>query len=66
MPKFIPRYSQKLSSSFWEAIHSLPDDQEKEMFFAGVLLQNMEESVLKALNEYIREQEAQKERILWG
>ena len=53
--KFKEKYSGGLSKRFWKVVNSLPEKEKQEMYFAGVLLQNMEELVLKILNEYIDE-----------
>jgi hypothetical protein len=42
-------YSGSLSTDFWARVNVLPELEKRELYFAGVLLQNMEESVLKAL-----------------
>ena len=53
--KFKKQYSSDKSKRFWKIINSLPEAEQQEMYFAGVLLQNMEELILKILNEYIED-----------
>ena len=55
--KFEDQYAGKLSERFWEVISDLPEPKRSEMYFAGVLLQNMEDSVLYMLNIYIEEKQ---------
>lgn len=40
------RYSGPKSATFWARVNALPDDRRGELYSCGVLLQNMEESVL--------------------
>ncbi len=53
--KFKPQYSGERSKRFWKIVNSLPEAEKQEMYFAGCLIQNMEELILKILNEYITE-----------
>ena len=51
MKKFKPRYCGDKSDKFWDTINSLPKCKQSEMYSLGVALQNLEEQVLKRLNE---------------
>lgn len=51
--KFKTQYSGNISKKFWKVVNSLPEKEQQEMYFAGVLLQDMEGKILKILNEYI-------------
>ena len=53
--KFKGQYAGKRSERFWRVINELPGVKHNELYFAGVLLQNMEDSVLYMLNLYIEE-----------
>lgn len=43
-------YSQEGSKEFWRRVNALPDPDRGEVYAAGVLLQNMEETVLTWLH----------------
>lgn len=47
-------YSGNLSREFWERVNRLDQPHRAEMYSCGVLLQNMEETVLRWL-EYAEE-----------
>lgn len=47
------QYSGERSAKFWELVNSLPDAENKEMYFAGVLLQEMEAKILSMLEHYV-------------
>jgi hypothetical protein len=47
--KLEPHYSGDLSKKFWELVNSLPDQEQGEMYLAGVLLQDMERKILGLL-----------------
>jgi endonuclease III-like uncharacterized protein len=49
------RYSGKNSEQFWKKINNLPESKKDEIYLAAVILQNTEDSVLKALNNAIQE-----------
>lgn len=51
MKKFKPRYCGYKSNRFWDTINSLKNCKQSEMYSLGVALQNLEEQVLKRLNE---------------
>lgn len=51
--KFKSRYSGPKSKEFWEFINNLPDAQQDKFYSLGVVLQNLEASVLKELDDYI-------------
>jgi len=55
MKKLKCKYSGDESVEFWNRVNSLPDAEQQEMYLAGVLLQDMEEKILKILNEYLEE-----------
>lgn len=44
-----PAYSGPKSQRFWHIVAKLPKSRRGELYFAGVLLQNMEETVLRVL-----------------
>jgi hypothetical protein len=46
-----PRYSGRGSRSFWRRVGSLPDEERFKLYACGVLLQNLERSVLTWLAE---------------
>jgi len=59
--KLKPKYSGKLSHKFWDLVNSLPEGGPQEsVYFAGVLLQDIEAQVLKALHEELNEIEKEK------
>ena len=45
-----PRYSGKASRAFWDRIRRLPEGEELRMYACGVLLQNLEGTVLQWLD----------------
>lgn len=49
-PKKHHHYSGPGSAKFWERVNRLPDDERPNLYTAGVLLQNMEETILKWLD----------------
>jgi hypothetical protein len=51
MMKLKPHYSGKLSDEFWKKVNSLKEPVRSELYAAGVLLQNMEHTVLSWLGE---------------
>ena len=53
---FEEQYSGDNSRKFWDAINKLDEPEKSELYFAGVLLQNMEDSILRVLNNAIEEQ----------
>ena len=59
--KLETRYSGDLSKKFWEIVNSLPAAEQQEMYFAGVLLQDMEEKILGILEGYVNMFEKEKE-----
>lgn len=52
----VPRhaYSREGSRDFWRLVAALPEPERGELYLAGVLLQNMEETVLGWLYEAMR------------
>jgi len=55
------KYSGDRSIRFWDLVNNLPDDGAQEaLYFAGVLLQNMEEDVLRVLGCEIQDSELDK------
>lgn len=50
-----PQYSGERSKILWKYINNLPEVEQQEMYSCFVLLQNMESSCLKWLNN-IKEQ----------
>jgi len=46
-------YSDENSRSFWEAVSSLNEPERSQMYFAGVLLQNMEGNILSRFNSIL-------------
>jgi len=55
MKELKPHYSGSLSMEFWKIVNSLPEPEQNEMYFAGVLLQNMEGHILSVLSWYAKE-----------
>ena len=53
-PRFRPQYSGPCSKPFWRAVHSLNELERDAAYFAGVLLQNMENQVLRNLENALR------------
>lgn len=45
------RYSRELSREFWDRVNALIGEDHAEAYALGVALQNLEEQVLKHLNE---------------
>lgn len=43
------KYSGEESHGFWKRVNSLPSEEKRVMYACGVLLQNMEEDVLRWL-----------------
>ena len=50
-----PKYSDKESKEFWEAIKNLPEDKSDLMYTFAVSLQNLESEVLRVLTEMLEE-----------
>ena len=51
MTKHEPRYSGSLSRGYWDSVNDLSGEDHAEAYALGVALQNLEEQVLKQLNE---------------
>ena len=50
-----PRYSGKLSESFWDKINSIKDEKLwSKIHLMGVKLQNLEEKLLKELDKEVK------------
>jgi len=49
--KLRPHYSEKLSEKFWERVNSLKEPERTELYACGVLLQNMEGTILSWLEQ---------------
>jgi hypothetical protein len=56
-----PRYSGEKGKKFWDKVHTVGDDNFKELASLGVCLQTFEEYVLKHLNAALEEQKLQDE-----
>lgn len=54
--KFINKYSGEKSNGFWNAINQLPEPNKQEITLAAIILQEVEEKVISALNNAIEEQ----------
>jgi hypothetical protein len=48
------KYSGKKSYKFWNLINSLDKGNYQEMYALGIALQNLEEFVIKELNEILK------------
>jgi len=48
--KLLPRYSDKYSHKFWRQINSLVGKDQEFAYTMGVLLQNIEEDILRMIN----------------
>lgn len=57
-----PVYSGDLSKNFWKVINKLPEPERSEMYFAGVLLQNMESTIIQVLNNTVLRVKLNKKR----
>lgn len=62
--KLKTRYSGPKSQKFWDTVNALPEPYKSEMYSCGVLLQNMEERVLKWLEH--AQKDAQSKNNLQG
>ena len=47
--KLLPRYSGRLSLEFWNRVNNLKEPGQQSLYYCGVLLQNLEGSVLQWL-----------------
>lgn len=56
-PKKHHHYSGPRSTAFWARVNALPDAHRGELYSCGVLLQNLEESVLAWLARAEKESE---------
>ena len=54
------RYSGPKSVQFWDRVNALPEREKDVIYFAGVLLQELEARVLRELGQY--EEEAQRKK----
>jgi hypothetical protein len=50
-PPFQQYYSGDNSQDFWKRVNALPDDERWQLYTAGVLLQNMEGTIVRWLNQ---------------
>lgn len=54
--KLEPHYSEDLSEKFWDLINNLPEPAHSKMYFAGILLQDIEDTVLMQLEMHLNEE----------
>ena len=57
MTKVKKHYSGKKSYDFWNLVNSLRGGDYQEMYALGCALQNLEDFVIKALNDILREKQ---------